>query len=269
MALRPTPPQTREQQLAARQAEQGEAFLREVDDALREDQTLLALKRYAKPVGAGLVLGLAALGGWLYWGHYQDQQAAQRAEQLTIAMDQIEASQNANATKVLDTLAADKSGASAVVAQLLQAGLLVQSGKAADAAKRYEAIAKQADAPQPYRDFATLRQVALSFDTMKPDAVVAALKPLAAPGGAWFGQAGELLAIAYLKQGKNDLAGPLFGAIAKDKDQPDSLRARARQMAGVLGFDAVDDIAPPAEMAPQAPAAAQPAAAPAQPAKPE
>jgi len=66
------------------------------------------------------------------------------------------------------------------------------------------------------------------------------------------------------------MVGPLFGAIAKDKDQPDSLRARARQMAGVLGFDAVDDIAPPAEMAPQAPAPAAGApAAPAQPAKPE
>jgi hypothetical protein len=73
----------------------------------------------------------------------------------------------------------------------------------------------------------------------------------------WFGPAGELLALAYLKQGNKDLAGALFGAIAKDKDVPDTLKARARQMAGLLGFDAVDDIA----RAP-APAAGAPAAAP-------
>jgi hypothetical protein len=48
--------------------------------------------------------------------------------------------------------------------------------------------------------------------------------------------------MAYLKQGKKDLAGPLFASIAKDKDAPKSLQARARQMAGVLGYDAVTDV---------------------------
>lgn len=258
MALRPTPPQTRAQQLADKQALQGDAFLREVDDALREDQMLSALRRYGKPVGAGLVLGLAALGGYLWWGHYQDQQAATRAEQLTIALDQIEAIRPDLATKTLDGLASGSDQGTAVVARLVEAGLLVKQGKVQDAATRYAAVAADSKAPQPYRDFATLRQVSLSFDQMKPEEVVARLKPLAVPGAPWFGAAGELLGMAYLKQGKKELASPLFGAIAKDKDQPDSLRARARQVASQLGFDAVEDVSPPIEMA-----APQPGAAPA------
>ena len=48
--------------------------------------------------------------------------------------------------------------------------------------------------------------------------------------------------MAYLKQGKNNLAGPLFASIAKDKDVPSSLQSRARQMAGMLGYDAVVDV---------------------------
>jgi hypothetical protein len=47
--------------------------------------------------------------------------------------------------------------------------------------------------------------------------------------------------MAYLKQGKNDLAGPLFASIAKDEDVPQTLRSRTRQMAGILGYDAVVD----------------------------
>ena len=76
---------------------------------------------------------------------------------------------------------------------------------------------------------------------MKPEEVIAKLKSLAVPGNPWFASAGELVGIAYIKQGHNDLAGPLFAAIAKDKDAPESLRSRGRQMAGLLGVDAIDD----------------------------
>ena len=48
-----------------------------------------------------------------------------------------------------------------------------------------------------------------------------------------------MTAIAYQKMGKDDLAGPIFAQIAKQKDLPKSLRDRAQQMAGALGVDAV------------------------------
>ena len=36
--------------------------------------------------------------------------------------------------------------------------------------------------------------------------------------------------------------GPLFAAIAQDEEVPQSLRSRTRQLAGLLGYDAVDDV---------------------------
>jgi hypothetical protein len=51
-----------------------------------------------------------------------------------------------------------------------------------------------------------------------------------------------MVAMAYLKQDRKDLAGPLFAKIAKDKNMPDTLRERARQMAGTLGVDSLDDV---------------------------
>ena len=76
---------------------------------------------------------------------------------------------------------------------------------------------------------------------MLPQQVVDRLKPLAVPGNPWFGSAGELVGMAYIKQGRTELAGPLFAAISRDKEAPASLRSRSRQLAGLLGVDAIDD----------------------------
>ena len=283
MALRPTRPQTRAEQLAERNAASQDAFLREVDDALREDQFLTAFKRYGKPVGAGLVAALAALGGYLWWGNHSELQTAQKAEQLTIALDQLDGNTPDMANPALAQISKGD-GATAAIARLLSAGMAIKDGHKDQAVKIYNEVAADSNVPKPYRDLATVRAVATGYETMKSEEVVSRLKPMAAPGNPWFGSAGELLGLAYLKLGQKDLAGPLYAAMAKDKDLPDSLKARARQVAGVMGFDAIDDVAkprvagesaagalappPPAAPAPAAQGAAPaPGAAPAQPAQ--
>ena len=244
MALRPTRPQTRAEQLAERNAASQDAFLREVDDALREDQFLTAFKRYGKPVGAGLVAALAALGGYLWWGNHSELQTAQKAEQLTIALDQLDGNTPDMANPALAQISKGD-GATAAIARLLSAGMAIKDGHKDQAVKIYNEVAADSNVPKPYRDLATVRAVATGYETMKSEEVVSRLKPMAAPGNPWFGSAGELLGLAYLKLGQKDLAGPLYAAMAKDKDLPDSLKARARQVAGVMGFDAIDDVAKP------------------------
>ncbi|MGJ3625901.1 hypothetical protein AB5I41_01110 [Sphingomonas sp. MMS24-JH45] len=68
--------------------------------------------------------------------------------------------------------------------------------------------------------------------------VIQRLQGLTAPGNPWLGSAGELVAMAYLKQGRRDLAGQTFSRIAQDEGAPRSLRQRAVQMAGTMGVDA-------------------------------
>jgi hypothetical protein len=47
-----------------------------------------------------------------------------------------------------------------------------------------------------------------------------------------------MTAIAHLRANRRDLAGTMFGQIAKAEDVPESIRQRAVQMAGLLGVDA-------------------------------
>jgi hypothetical protein len=215
-----------------------DGFLREVDEALREEQLVSAFKRYAKPVGGILVAGLLALGGYLYWDNSVKNSAALTAERSVMALDRIEAGDVGSAVKDLELLAKDESPGVRAMALMQLAAIAAQQGKDDEAAKKFAAIADDPKLPQPYRDLARVREVSLRFDAMKPEEVIAKLKPLAVPGNAFFGSAGELVGMAYLEQGKPDLAGALFAQIAKDASLPASLRSRMRQMASGLGFDA-------------------------------
>jgi hypothetical protein len=245
---------------------QQDVFLREVDDAVRQDQLADAARNYAKPIGAAVVAGLAVLAGYLWYDSHKASVTDAQAEQFTTALDQVEAGQLDGGKAKAATLVTEGGPGYKAATQLLNAGILAQQGKADAAANTFAAVAADASAPQAYRDLANVRFVALRFDAMKPDDVIARLKPLAVPGNAFFPSAGELVGLAYMKQGHNDLAGPLFAAIAKEKDAPDSLRSRVRQLAGLLGVDTVEDAQKAAsEATPQGEGPPPPAAQPAPP----
>jgi hypothetical protein len=228
--------------IAAREAAQQEGFLREVDEALREEQVMGLLSRYGKPLGLAIVLGLAGLGGYLWWDKSREDQAADSAVKTLTALEQLTGGNRDAASKELTGLSKDGPDGSRAVAALTLAGIAADQGKTEEAAKAFAKVAADSSVPQPFRDLATLREMGVRFDAAPPAEVIAKLKPLAVPGNAWFGPAGELVAMAYLKQNKPELAGPLLAAIAKDKDTPETLRARARQLAAQLGYDAVDDV---------------------------
>ncbi|MDE2436672.1 MAG: tetratricopeptide repeat protein [Sphingomonadales bacterium] len=242
-----------------RLAAQQDGFMREVDEALREDQMVGAFKRYGKSVGLSIMAGLAALGGYLFWDHQQKDAAGERSEKTILALEKYTAGPASaeGAVKDIAPLTKDGPAGSKAVAAMLTAAITQQQGKSEDAAKAYAAIAADSSVPQPYRDLATLREVSIHFDSMPPQQAVDRLKSLAVPGNAWFGSAGELLGLAYLKQNKPDLAGPMFAAIAKDKSVPESLRARARLVAGQLGADPGDQPTLAAADAGASPAAPQ------------
>jgi hypothetical protein len=242
LALRPNRPQNRSEQLAAARAAQGDVFAREVDDALRQDEAFHALRKWGIPVGAAVVLALAGLGGWLWYSNHQDAVRGRQGEQLTQALDYADAGNPKAEQALLDAGQGRHAGQPCCCATAPgRAGAGSRQGR--PGGQDLAAVAADSSAPQAYRDAATVREVALNFDKLPPQQVIDRLKPLAVPGNAWFGSAGELVGLAYLKQGHADLAGPLFAAIAKDKDVPDTIKRRARQVAGSLGVDAVDDVA--------------------------
>lgn len=236
------PPGTPAPEPDKRQVAQSDALLREVDDAVRQDEFAYLAKKYGVAVGIAVLIGLAAFAGWLWWTERQEAGLERSSEELVMAVDSISQGRADSAARAFASLAGNGEGGTKVVARLAEAGIATEQGRPGDAAKIYAEVAADSAAPQVYRDFATVREVLLRYDDMKPAEVEARLKPLAVPGAAWFGSAGELLGHAYLDQGKEDQAGALFRTIATDEKVPESIRFRARQMAGSMGVDAIEDV---------------------------
>ena len=179
-----------------------ESFLREVDENLRRDQARDFARNYGGWLIGGLILLLALIGGYLYWQDRQQKAAALDSETLSKIITDIGARNLGTVPARLDIMADTGSDGIRAAAALTRAALAVEQNDAKLAAAKYRQIAADTELAQPYRDLATIRAVAVEFDSIKPEAVIARLQPLAKPGNPWFGSAGEMTAMAMIKIGR-------------------------------------------------------------------
>ncbi len=215
-------------------------FVREVDEELRRDDLLSVWQRYGRWLVAALIAALIAFGGWLYWQSQQDVATGEIGERFDKALGQATDGNYTGADKGMKAVEGETEGGYRAAGQLSRAAVALAKQDTKGAVAIYSKLASDQSAAQPFRDLATVRQTAVEFDALAPEKVVARLKPLAIKGKPWFGSAGEMTAIAYLKMGKRDLAARVFADMAKDETVPESIRSRAIKMAGVLGMDVVD-----------------------------
>lgn len=216
-----------------------DAFLREVDEEVRRDRLSDFGRRWGRQLAVAVAVAMIAFAAWLYWQHRRDERAAAQGVTLSQLLGQIDAGHDAGASAQLGQMAASNAAGYADAARVTQAGLLAAKGDAKVAAVAFANIAADGNVPQTVRDLAIVRQTALEYDTLPPATVVARLAPYAVAGNAWFGSAGEMVGLAYLKQNKPADAGRLFAALAKDRQVPETIRARAVRVAGMLGVDVV------------------------------
>ena len=236
---------------------ESDTFLREVDEELRKERLNRIVTRYGWWILAGVLLLLGAVGGVIWWNNQQQEQAAGQGEMLLEALDSMEGGNQAAAAPKIAELAGSEVEGYRAAGLFARATAEAEGGNQAAAVATLKSIADDAELAEPYRQAALVRQTALEFDQLEPQTVIRRLGPLARPGQAWFGTAGEMVGIAHLKMRRPDLAGPLFAQIGRDESVPPSIRTRAIQMAGSLGVNAVADEPAPdaANQDPAAPAA--------------
>lgn len=225
-----------------------ESFAREVDENLRRDRARDFSKRYGWIIGAALLAFLGAVAAYLYWQDRQVKKAEAGTEQMVAILQDLGGARAKSVPARLDALRASDADGVAATAALARAALALQQGDRKLASTTYSEIAADDRLARPFRDLATLRGTALDYDSLKPDQVIARLKPLAEPGQPFFGSAAEMVAMAMIAKGDRGGAASLFARIAADKSVPESLRARAVQVAGTLGLDASASL--PAPLAP-------------------
>lgn len=241
MAIKPNDPSA-PQDAPPKPSAEDEVIIREIDEAVRKDDATQFVQKYGIAIGAAVAVLLLGLGGYLFWDNSRESELEKQSEALVKALDASE-SGNAQAIEEATTplLSSEQAGAR-TAARFMQAGSALQKGDSARAAELYSQITEDGEAPTALRDLALIREVSATFDDDEPAAIIEKLKPLVQEGNSFFGSAAELTAIAHLEAGDEAEAGALFAQISKDETLPETLRSRARQMAGLLGVDAIEDV---------------------------
>lgn len=247
-----------------------DVFIREVDEELRRDQLANIWRQYGRTLLIGIGLFLVALAGVLFWRESQKEARQQLAARYIQALKLVD-KQDSKAQAELHAIEKQGTPGYRALSRFAQATLAIKGGHMPDALKIYDAIIADTSVAAPFRDAARLKAVQLRFDAMSPAARIAALQPLAQPGGPWYGPAGELLAVSYLDNGQPALARALLDSIGKDESVLNTVRARATQMAAMLPsaspatatVSSVAQAGPQAGPKPPAPAPAPQVAAPA------
>ncbi|PKP99559.1 MAG: hypothetical protein CVT74_07600 [Alphaproteobacteria bacterium HGW-Alphaproteobacteria-13] len=220
------------------------AFLQEVDEAVRKDRLDTIMQRYGRWIAAAVIAALIAFGGYLYWEHRQDNARGEQAERMVAALDKLQSGQADAATADFRKLESEGGPAYRAAAQFQQANMKAEGGDLKAAAALMAKVAADAKLDKSLRDIALIRQTAFEYDTLKPETVIARMKPMVDakdPASSWFASAAELSAVAHYRLGQYEQAGALYGRIAKLPGVAKSLQSRTVQMAGMLGVDAVAD----------------------------
>lgn len=236
-----------------------DAFIREVDEEYRKDEVSKLARRYGRWVLLAVGIGLAALGGFLFWQAEQKKALEATSERFSQALDKVESGDTSGAVPVLAEIAKGNSETYRGLSVMTDAGIALRGGENDKAAGLLRAVADDAKLAQPLRDAARMKLLRLEYDKLPPAEILKQLQPYLEGDNPWFPVAGEMAALAHIKAGSPEKAGPLFLRLAGDMRAPESVRGRAEQMAAVLGQD-VTKLARPAP-GQQAPV---PAAAPAQ-----
>ena len=75
MALTPTSNSSDPDKLAVRRAAEQDVLVREVDEAVRQDEATEFFRQYGKAIVALVIVGLLAFGGWLWWKDHREAQS--------------------------------------------------------------------------------------------------------------------------------------------------------------------------------------------------
>ncbi len=214
-----------------------DAFIREVDEAYREDELKKFAREWGRWVLLAIGLGLALLGGWFFWQHQQNRKVEAISEQFSEALTKLDSGDSTAAVASLATIGESSNPSYASLADISSAGVAVNGGDKDKAIAALKAVAANSKVAPAFRDVATMKLLRLQFDDLAPAEILKRTAPYTQGDSPWFPIAGEMAALAHVKAGDTKAAGAMFLRLASDELAPPSLRARAEQMAAALGED--------------------------------
>jgi len=211
-----------------------DTFMREVDEAVRQDQYKKLWDRYgvvALGAAALIVVGVAGYKGWSYWQEKRAQDAGARFTQALLMEDGADA---AKAREMLTALAESGPEGYRVLARFQLAAAEAKAGDIDKAVADYDALAIDPGVDPILQGHATLQAAALLLDKADYAEMERRLKGLVDSNSAWRFSARELLGLSAYRLNNMREAERQFSALIGDQGTPPNLRERADMMLALI-----------------------------------
>jgi hypothetical protein len=215
-------------------SDRGDSFLREVDEAVRQERYKKLWDEYgiyAIGLAALIVAGVAAFKGWNYWQERQGQTAGASFSQ---ALTMLNGADAAKAKDILTSLAATGPHGYQVLARFQLAAAAEKAGDTDKAVTEYDALANDSSVDEILRTHATLQAATLRLDKADSAEMEQRLKALAEGNSAWRFSARELLGLSAYRLNNMREAEKQFSALVGDQGTPPNLRERANMMLALI-----------------------------------
>lgn len=199
-----------------------------MDEFMSEKEQVEALRKWWKENGgyiiAGLVLGLAILGGWRYWEQYRDERAARASDTYQALVEAVEGSDREAAESLATTLRDDYAATPyAVQGELMMARLHVEAGALDQARTLLDRTLADVRDPE-LAPLVRLRLARVEHAAGEPAAALATLE--AGEPGAYRVLYEELAGDALRAQGQLDRAAARYQAALDALEEDRSLGNR-------------------------------------------
>jgi hypothetical protein len=242
--------------MRGRDSGQSDEFIREVDEAVRQDRWLTLWKHYGNYVIGAAAVVVIVMGGSVGWQAWQDSQRQEIAARYRAASALLQQDRAAEAAAAFGALAQDNDGGYGVLARLQAAHALGLAGDQAGKLGMLEELADDDAAAAIYRELGELLAAQQSFGEAAPDNLETQLAALTAEDDPWRYSALELSALAALRAGDTARARETLASLVDDPRTPPGLGRRAAELLAALGGpptgDAAGAVAPGAGPEPQA-----------------
>lgn len=210
------------------------SFFREVDEAVRQDRYKALWDRYGVYIlilAAGLIGGVAAYKGWIYWTERQAQQAGAEYTQALV----LETGKDPDkAREAFERLAKDGPRGYQVLSRFQLAASDAKAGDTDKAVAAYDALATDGRVDPILQGLATLQAATLRVDTADYAEMERRLKGLVEESSPWRFSARELLGLSAYQNNNLRTAEEQFSALLADQSTPPNVRDRANMMLALI-----------------------------------
>lgn len=205
-----------------------DAFIREVDEDVKNDNFKELWKKYGAYIVAFVVIAVTAAVCFDRIKLWKIQQNQLKTENYMAAAQLKENPQETLAA--LQKISTDENNIFADFAKLQIANVLLTQEKNDEALATLQALADDKNADKAVRDVALIKLASYKVDTVSKAELEQLLQPILAEETSWTPLANDLLAIAAIKEGDIETAKEIYGKILKTKDLPEEFKTKIQDM---------------------------------------